>query len=98
MWMEYLEDEIDVPTRGEWYLAQIAAEVASVLSKKRIPTKDRILKWVKGDESQPKMSKEQLEQARAAAKASWLLGLGGKIRRRFVNKAGEEVNEDGSRN
>ena len=94
--MEYLEDEMGIPTREEWYLAQIAAEVASVLSKKTLEPEKRILKWRTNNKSQPKMSKEKLEQSRAAAKAGWLSSLGGKFTRRFVNKAGEEVNEDGS--
>ena len=76
-WMEYFERDLGEPGKTEWYLMQIAAEVANVLKRgKRINTDAFKLKF---KTNRPKkLSPEEARRNADAARARWLGVTGAK--------------------
>jgi hypothetical protein len=70
LWVESFEQEWNHPTKQDWYLAQIAREVACVLAsteeKKSRPVKDFLLKFTipKSSEEKKSSSEEKWKQSK----------------------------------
>jgi hypothetical protein len=69
-WQAWLAEQWSVPSRGDYYLAQIACEVRRVLSRKpgKVLLKDFVLQFGDARAKPPPMTREQ---AAEAAKARW---------------------------
>ena len=67
--MAFLADDWNRPSRADYYLMQLTAEVRSILAKKprKIKLKDFLLRFELGS-NKPKLTREQ---AAALAKARW---------------------------
>ncbi len=70
-WHEYFRLEQETPTKQDYYLAQIAAEVASLMQKKRTSIKDRIIKFAKPKAKRIKWSEKQKKEYTRHSKAFW---------------------------
>jgi hypothetical protein len=69
-WQAWFAEQWSVPSREDYYLAQIACEVRRVLSRKpgKVLLKDFVLQFGEGKAKPPPMTREQ---AAEAAKARW---------------------------
>jgi hypothetical protein len=78
LWKAYLEWDLGVPTRVEWYLAQIALEVARKFAKnpKRLKLKHFILRF---EEYAEKARKKKQPSGKGSSKQIWLAWLGIKL-------------------
>ena len=79
MWIEYLNQEWNVPTKLDLYLAQIATEIRrTILKDPRKPkVKDFILKFTDSNKKeQTSVSKVDAKTKMERSKAFWLGALG----------------------
>ena len=78
--MQFLEQDWDIPTRQDYFLAQIAAEVRRTIARepKAVKLEHFMLKFASPAEAVA--TEEERERKGATSKASWLaiLGLGKK--------------------
>lgn len=72
-WSRWLELEWDKPSRSDWFLMQIAAEIRRVLSKKPklIQLKHFFLKFTTGKSDKPIEPEMTKEEATRIAKNKW---------------------------
>ena len=74
-WVQFLEEEMNVLTRTDYYLAQIAAEVRRVVVRnpKSVKIEDMILKFQIRGEGKERVPPEEVLRK---SKAFWLGSLG----------------------
>lgn len=75
-WTAWLDLQLDLPDRGDWYAMQVAAEVRRVLAKEpgRIKVGDFKLRF--SASGQRELTDEEQAQADAMSKARWRSFLG----------------------
>lgn len=71
-WQEYLDQEDwQRNTKGEYYLAQIAAQVAVGRGIKDVKTEDFLIKFITRTADNKPVTQEELEERVAMSKAAW---------------------------
>lgn len=86
--MAWLDAQYEEPSRTDWYIMALIAEVRSLLAKKRVEPKEARLRF---EEKPTTLTEEQKQIEARKLQASWVAGMGMAVERRTRTRAEAEA-------
>ena len=77
-WQEYFDKEMNMPTKEDWYAAQLAAEVrrGAVKNPRTVKVEHLLLKFTMAGKKEEPLSEEKIERLTAQSKQRWFASTG----------------------